>query len=191
MHRRPPRAARRASGRRTPAASAAPRSAGTTRAGCRSPPGRPAPAAGRSPPFTRRVAAPDFRTALGTAFHRLGAGVDEPTSFDRTKAFFRSSGADWTRVPGRSRCALLPAWAGRRTRPQTRLARTPPTGVRAPALRTPLASRGPSLAAVIARRPDPESDPAPAVRAMLQSPFPSNCRAAPSPDTSAACTVPK
>lgn len=49
-------------------------------------------------PATRRVARPDFRAALTAAFRNLNVSVDDVTSFGRTKAFFRSSAADWTRA---------------------------------------------------------------------------------------------
>ncbi len=49
-------------------------------------------------PATRQVARPDFRAALTAAFRHLNISVDDVTSFDRTKAFFRASGTDWTRA---------------------------------------------------------------------------------------------
>ncbi len=63
-------------------------------------PGLPAtPEAHPSPrPAVRRVAQPDFRAALSAAFRRLGASVAPATSFDRSKAFFRATGAAWTRA---------------------------------------------------------------------------------------------
>ena len=49
-------------------------------------------------PAMRRVAQPDFRAALAAAFDRLGVSVATPASFERSKAFFRSGGCDWTTV---------------------------------------------------------------------------------------------
>lgn len=55
------------------------------------------PAAGRNPKQPEIRAPRSPRTRVLAAFRALGHGVDPHTARDQMHAFYRSSGAEWTR----------------------------------------------------------------------------------------------